>query len=380
MQNFLDFNNINIAIGSILLALSAVMFMIPIPPIERWHNFRTGRSTLAIAYIVLSVLMIANGVIGSGCSDLSGMITLIIAFFQALLYTRICILFLKLRSFAGVHYRTLLIAFSVFSIGLAVSYALNRSVFTWIFYIGLLFYTMLLIYCTIVFIKNYKETIKRLEYIYDEDMDYRVRWVKGCFYSALAIGIMAWFMAVFHDSEGLNISCMIIYTIYYLCMVGYFIRYVSNYNFILKSDEWNIDSSNIEVEPIAISPTFIIPEDSKENTMTTKEEKQLTERLDKWVEKKRYRDHNKTLDEIVQELGTTRAKLSRYMETHFNTNFRAWRNSLRIEEAKRMLLDTNLSVTSILNAVGYSDRSNFHNHFTSSVGMTPAQYRNKHKK
>ncbi len=370
MQDFLNINNINLYFGSILLALSAVMFMIPIPQAERWRNFRTGRSTLAIAYIVLGVLMIVGGIIGNDNSVMSGMMTLIIAFFQALLYTRICILFLKPRSFDGFHYKTLLAASTVFSIGMAVSYVVMPAQFAWVFYTGLALYASLLLYCSMAFIRNYNESLKRLEYVYDEDMNYRVRWVKRCFYSALLIGVMAWFMAVFHASEGLNILCIFVFTIYYLCMVGYFIRYVSNYNFILKSDEWNEESgaAYTAAEPVAVS-----------HRQDTKEDKLLTERLEKWVGKKKYRDRNKTLDEIVKELNTTRTVLNEYMNAHFGMNFRAWRNGLRIEEAKRLLTDSDMSVGCICATVGYSDRSNFHNQFTETVGMTPLQYRNRHK-
>ncbi len=236
MHTYLDINNINISIGSLLLALSVVMFMIPIPLTEVWRNFRTGRGTLATAYIVLGVMMMVNGCMGADDSGLSGMITLIVAFFQALLYTRICVLFLKPRSFDGLHYRILLAAFTLFSVGLAVSYAVDPTLFDWLFYVGLGLYTLLLIYCCFAFTQNYNETLKRLEYMYDEDMYYRLRWVKRCFYSALLVGVMAWFMIVFHTSVLLNTLCIFVYTAYYLCMVGYFMRYVSNYGFIVRAD------------------------------------------------------------------------------------------------------------------------------------------------
>ncbi len=373
MQLLLDINNINILLGSVLLALSAVMFMIPIPAIERWHNFRVGRNTLSIAYILLGGLMIVNGILGSdGGTALSGMVTLVVAFFQAILYTKICNLFLKPRTFDGIPYSLLLTLFALFGIGMAISYAVAPKAFIGIFYVGLGLYALLLIYCSVAFIRNYNKTLKHLEYIYDEDMQYRLRWVKGCFYSALLIGVMAWFMALFHTSEPLNILCMFVYTIYYLCMVGYFMRYVNNYNFILKSDEWSPVN-----EPIAISPTLESLE--KEKSRPAKEDKQLTERLKRWVEQKKYRNCSKTIDDILCELDTTRPKLNEYMNHHYGMNFRAWRNTLRIEEAKRMLIETNIPVANIHNAVGYTDRSNFHRHFAEIAGLTPAQYRSKHK-
>ncbi len=362
MKNFLDINSINLCIGGIILTLSVVLFLIPIPPTEKWKNFRAGRSTLIITYIVLGILMIVNGIAGDDSSIVSGMITLIVAFFQALLFTRISILFLKPRSFGGATYKSLLLASAVFSFALATAYMINHSLFTSMFRLGLALYAALLVYCCIAFSRNYNETLKRLEYVYDEDMYYSVRWVKGCFYSALLIGIMALFMAVFHAAQTLNIIGIFIYTIYYLIMVGYFIQYVANCGVLMKSDDYTA------------SPQAV-PEKVKGSHLSSNEDKHIEEKLEQWVEMKKYLESGKTLDEIVHELNTTRLELNEYMNIHFNTNFRAWRNHLRIEEAKRLLSDTSIPAAGIHSAVGYTDRSNFHRHFTEATGMTPGKYR-----
>ncbi len=364
MKNIFDINSINLCIGGIISTLSVVLFMIPIPQTERWKNFKSGRSTLVIAYAVLGILMIVNGIVGADDSIISGMITLIVAFFQALLFTRICILFLKPRSFGGKIYKSLLLASGIFSIALAAGYIINMTVFIRMFWIGVGLYAALLAFCCIVFVRNYNETLQRLEYVYDEDMYYSVSWVKGCFISALIIGLIALSMAVFRSSQTLNIIGIFIYTVYYLIMVGYFIQYVTNYNFLMKSDDY-------------LPPPNTVPEKVKASHLSANEDKHIAEKLEKWVEMKRYRDRGRTMDEIVHELDTTRLELNEYMNSHYNTNFRAWRNSLRIEEAKRLLIETSLPAASIPGAVGYTDRSNFHRHFTESTGMTPSQYRAK---
>ncbi len=366
MKNIFDINSINLCIGGIILTLSVVLFLIPIPHTDRWKNFRTGRDTLIIAYIVLGILMIVNGIAGAEDCMISGMITLIVAIFQALLFTRICILFLKPRSFGGRTYKSLLLSCGTFSIALVTSYIINMTMFIWLFWTGVALYAALLAFCCIAFVRNYNETLKRLEYVYDEDMYYCVCWVKGCFYSALLIGILALSMAVFRGSQTLNIIGIFIYTVYYLIMVGYFIQYVANYNFLMKSDD-------------CLPPSGSVPEKVKASRLSANEDKHIAESLEKWVEMKKYRDRGKTMDEIVHELNTTRLELNEYMNNHYNTNFRAWRNSLRIEEAKRLLAETSIPAAGIPGAVGYTDRSNFHRHFTEATGMTPGQYRDKVK-
>lgn len=49
--------------------------------------------------------------------------------------------------------------------------------------------------------------------------------------------------------------------------------------------------------------------------------------------------------------------------------------SIRLFEAKRMLLTTSMTVSDIVCSVGYSSAGTFTKRFTKSVGLTPAQYR-----
>ncbi|HET8841826.1 MAG TPA: AraC family transcriptional regulator [Ktedonobacteraceae bacterium] len=68
---------------------------------------------------------------------------------------------------------------------------------------------------------------------------------------------------------------------------------------------------------------------------------------------------------------------------HFNRIFRSitgippsvYLAALRIEEAKKLLLRTNLSVTSICFDVGYNSLGTFTTRFTQFVGATPTQFR-----
>ncbi len=175
MEHLLNLDIINLSLGGIILSLSVILLMTPIPHSERWQNFRSGRTTLAVAYIVLSVLMIASGVIESEDSNVSGMVTLVVSFYQALLYTRTCILFLRPRSLVNKLYKKLLTVFTLFSIILAASYAVSQTAFDLMFYAGLGAYALLMGFCTIDFIRVYNKTLLRLEHVYDEDMRYRVR-------------------------------------------------------------------------------------------------------------------------------------------------------------------------------------------------------------
>jgi AraC family transcriptional regulator len=49
--------------------------------------------------------------------------------------------------------------------------------------------------------------------------------------------------------------------------------------------------------------------------------------------------------------------------------------AIRIHQAKRLLLSTSMSITDISSAVGYNSLGSFTNYFTTSVGVSPGQFR-----
>ncbi len=353
-MDIFSLNHINIFIGGILLALSVVLLMLPIPQLHSWRKFRTGRGSLATAYLLLGLLMIVNGAMGADTSISSGMITLIIAYFQALLYTKTCVLFVKPRSLNDKRYHYLLIASGIYSSVLVACYLFSAVVFRWAFILGIVLYTALLIYCWRVFRTHYKEAVQHLEYVYDDDIHYSLQWVKRCFYSALVVGMMVWGMIVCYQSAVINVVGIVVYTIYYISMIGYFMRYVNNYNFVLRSDEQSAQ------ERISTEATPDIP---------------LAERLAQWTATYQYRDNEKTMEDIMRELHTNRRELNEYLTNAYGMNFRTWRNHLRIEDAKQLLRNTDIPVAELYHAVGYTDRSNFHRQFTELVGCKPSEYR-----
>ncbi|GAB2893550.1 AraC family transcriptional regulator [Streptomyces deserti] len=77
------------------------------------------------------------------------------------------------------------------------------------------------------------------------------------------------------------------------------------------------------------------------------------------------------------------ARFAMYSKFHFSREFqritgispRRFLSALRIQEAKRLLLTTDLTVTEISSAVGYSSVGTFSSRFASSVGLPPSAYR-----
>ena len=102
----------------------------------------------------------------------------------------------------------------------------------------------------------------------------------------------------------------------------------------------------------------------------------LDKALDQWVEQKLYCEYAKSREEIAQELNTTKEMLYHYFQVKKGVDFKTWRTQLRIEEAKRLLLENKDVSTNIIGeSAGFSDRSNFHRQFVKFVGCSPKQWR-----
>jgi YesN/AraC family two-component response regulator len=55
------------------------------------------------------------------------------------------------------------------------------------------------------------------------------------------------------------------------------------------------------------------------------------------------------------------------------------RTFLRIETAKNMLIETDLSIDDIINKIGFSNKSGFYKKFLEATGMMPSDFRKNNK-
>ena len=101
----------------------------------------------------------------------------------------------------------------------------------------------------------------------------------------------------------------------------------------------------------------------------------LEARLEAWVKNKGYRIPHRSLMEAAQSIGTTYPILYRYFAAD-GKDFRTWRTTLRIQDAMEQInAEPGTPLSTIGRRVGFSDRSNFANHFKAHTGMTPDQWR-----
>lgn len=84
---------------------------------------------------------------------------------------------------------------------------------------------------------------------------------------------------------------------------------------------------------------------------------------------------NITLKSASHALGYNTKYLSQCLSTIPNMNFSTLLGSLRVDHAKKLLMNSNFKIIDIAYECGYENEQSFHRRFLKIAGMTPGQYR-----
>lgn len=85
-----------------------------------------------------------------------------------------------------------------------------------------------------------------------------------------------------------------------------------------------------------------------------------------------------SLDDIAQTCGMSPAYISKLFKKELGINLMQYINNVRLEHAKKMLAESNDTITQIAEAVGFRDEKYFLRVFKKEVGLTTSEYRHLH--
>ena len=229
----------------------------------------------------------------------------------------------------------------------------------------------------IAFNNSYKRALRNLEIYYDEDEEHKIKWIRFCY---IIMMLTQMFVLVYLL---LPRTLMKVYVLFYALFMLYFstnfISFLGSHKLLLDAFAYKALSG----EGRATVRKRKTSGRGKNNSVlegsdliyTDKDLKALDVAIAQWVEAGKYRESDKTRDEMAAELKTSKELL----QTNFadrGQDFRTWRTNLRINDAKAMLLaNKSISINAIGERCGFSDRSNFHRQFQKIVGCSPRQWR-----
>lgn len=82
------------------------------------------------------------------------------------------------------------------------------------------------------------------------------------------------------------------------------------------------------------------------------------------------------LERVAREVNISTSRLSTLFREHFGISVIKWRDHIRMQKAKELLLHGNASIGSIASRVGYSDALYFSRRFKEHFDKTPSDFRN----
>lgn len=86
-----------------------------------------------------------------------------------------------------------------------------------------------------------------------------------------------------------------------------------------------------------------------------------------------------TIEQVAEQTGYSTRRISGIIQTHVQSNFKTYLNSLRITESKRLLTETDLNIGEVAYKVGFSNQSHFNRVFKSMENQSPTQYKSATK-
>ncbi len=95
-------------------------------------------------------------------------------------------------------------------------------------------------------------------------------------------------------------------------------------------------------------------------------------------DKKLYTSSQLTIEKLAKKLNTNRTYLSEAINLHYQKNYSNWIASIRMNAARKLLIDPNFnhySIEGISKHVGFSSISSFNTLFKKFTGLTPSQFK-----
>ena len=345
-----------------MLLTGLIFFAINIPQDNRSVKLRSAKRALAIACMVMAV---GNGIQlfldpQGGSDELTGLITLLIGYAQAMLFTMTAMVLISPGEVTArrVWTQSLIIA-SADVVLLLAYFLLPHGAFLFFYIIGIAGYVAQLAFYTQWYLRNYRKFRMQISSYYEEEeIDRRLRWIQLVFWTELTIGIAV--MVLFFGETSIDMWLTPVMALIYACYAVWFVNYMIETPLILPA-LYSTAKETTEEMPAAA---------------TGKLEDVSSERLEQWIQEKRFLDTETSIKDIAREVGMTVDQMHQYFREVVGEEFRTWRIQRRIEEAQRLLAELpDCPTAQIGRMAGFNDRSYFYQQFTRFAGVSLQDYR-----
>ena len=381
MSRILDIHFIQWIGLTVSLTLAIVLMLINVPRTEYAKKLTRAKTTIATNFMV-GAFIFGYTLYHSDLpdyEDFSAITMLIITAFSSIIMSYSLINLMQPRYIDASRFMiSVFILFFVSAVLTESFFSDDRRLHRITLIVAIVMYALQNSYLIIIFDKAYKKSLDLLEKYYDEDEKHKLKWIRFCYILTM---LTTMFVLVYmFIPKGLIKIYTFFYILYLIYFTGNFISFLGSHKLLLDAFGHSAFSrpgptrKRRQAKRKAAEPAAIAASGNTDDV--NQEFEAIEQALKKWVSQKKYREYDKSREEVAHELGTTREMLHLYFTEKVGQDFRSWRTDLRINDAKQMLLDKrDTSINLIGEMVGFSDRSNFHRQFSKLVGCSPKRWR-----
>lgn len=376
-----------VGVGSTVLAV--LLMLIKIPHSDYSVKLANSKIALVVSFLICSFMMFYS-MSQYGKSEIKDWdmflmlsIYIVVHFSTSIIsYSMIALLKTEKHKWQGLFVPGLFVSALVAFMLLESYKSGNQTYFWYVCAAALIAFLIQSVTYIVHFDRAYKTSLHELETYYDEDEGHKIKWVRFCYIiSMLTILFVLVYLCLYWFLD-YKMEVASVYTIWWLIYMLYltsnFISFIGSHKLVLDAFAHKALSAGELIQKISENKKRKEKKDndSAQVVISESEIRELEAALKQWVDKKSFREYDKSREDIARELNTTKEILHHYFISIKKVDFKTWRTELRIEEAKRLLLkDKNVSTNIIAEASGFSDRSNFHRQFVKIVGCSPKQWR-----
>lgn len=218
-------------------------------------------------------------------------------------------------------------------------------------------------------LRSYRSAVRLFEDTHSDDIGAYIRWLSTFTYWAIIFGMGCGLLTFLPDDYVcIWILSSVPFYIYLFCS---YMNYMLFYEQVEMAFEQEVPSENAE--------TLLSPESGRNGPAgqeTPSCYPEIAEKVSRWVKEDGYVRPGLTLKELSEMLYTNRTYLSGYINTTCGMPFRDWIAGLRLEYAKRKMLQfPQLNISEVSAMSGFLSTSHFIRTFKEKEGVSPSRWR-----
>lgn len=370
MELFLKINTLVTAM--MCLSVAGLLFALKFPLSDALESYKTSRKVMAFVYLSLGIgnlihlIYLMSGEVSTyGKFDyaITAGVYIIVSSWQSLLITYSLLVLIDAYYVTTKRIIKQIVPVSVFSsLIIAGFYIGNLLYLKNLITAFLVYYLFQLVYYTLLFFRKEEKFRNDADNFFSDGEIRRVKWVRIAFLSALGVGVWAFIIVLFPEVALLERLFSVTVIILYLYFGLKYLNYVPTFHLLKPVIAQKQESEATEVE-----------------ALLGLKEKELNEKIQQWIKDKSFAKSGITICSLAEQLNTNRTYLSNYINSQKNMTFNRWLNSLRIEEAKRLMSENpDLPLGELIYRVGYTEQSCFSKQFAMIEGCSPSHWKDRH--